>query len=85
MCRYTITAETFRAAHALRILERASSVETGPGNSIWGHREFFIIAYRTDPQRLRSLVPEPLEIDEPLVKYEFIRMRRRDRSFGFSK
>src|SRR5499433_4513471 len=38
------------------------------------HREFFIITYRTDPRKLRELVPEPLEIDEPLVKFEFIRM-----------
>ena len=38
------------------------------------HREFLIITYRTDARKLRELVPEPLEIDEPLVKYEFIRM-----------
>jgi acetoacetate decarboxylase len=37
-------------------------------------REYVIITYRTDAQALRSVVPEPLEIDEPLVKYEFIRM-----------
>ena len=38
------------------------------------NREFLIITYRTDPQKLRELVPEPLQIDEPLVKFEFIRM-----------
>jgi len=38
------------------------------------HREFLIITYRTDGRKLRELVPEPLEIDEPLVKFEFIRM-----------
>jgi acetoacetate decarboxylase len=38
------------------------------------HREFFIITYRTDPRKLRELVPQPLEINEPLVKFEFIRM-----------
>jgi acetoacetate decarboxylase len=38
------------------------------------NREFLIITYRTDPQKLRAVVPEPLEIDEPLVKFEFIRM-----------
>jgi acetoacetate decarboxylase len=38
------------------------------------HREFLIITYRTDPQKLRELVPEPLQIEEPLVKFEFIRM-----------
>lgn len=38
-------------------------------------REFLIITYRTDPDRLRAIVPEPLTITEPLVHYEFIRMR----------
>jgi acetoacetate decarboxylase len=38
------------------------------------HREYLIITYRTDPQKLRELVPEPLQVDEPLVKFEFIRM-----------
>jgi acetoacetate decarboxylase len=33
-----------------------------------------IITYRTDPQKLRALVPEPLEVSEPVVKFEFIRM-----------
>ena len=38
------------------------------------NREFFVIAYRTDPQALAAVVPAPLEVSEPLVKYEFIRM-----------
>ena len=38
------------------------------------NREYLIVTYRTDPQKLRELVPEPLEIHEPLVKFEFIRM-----------
>jgi len=38
------------------------------------HREFLIITYRTDAQKLRALVPAPLQVDEPLVKFEFIRM-----------
>ena len=37
-------------------------------------REFLNITYRTDPERLRAVVPEPLEVTEPYVKYEFIRM-----------
>ena len=37
-------------------------------------REYLIITYRTDPAKLRELVPEPLEIVEPVVKFEFIRM-----------
>jgi acetoacetate decarboxylase len=38
------------------------------------NREYLIITYRTDPEKLRAVVPEPLQIDEPVVKYEFIRM-----------
>ncbi|HYL88575.1 MAG TPA: acetoacetate decarboxylase [Burkholderiales bacterium] len=38
------------------------------------NREYLVVAYRTDPAALRAVVPEPLEIDEPLVKFEFIRM-----------
>ncbi|MET0634039.1 MAG: acetoacetate decarboxylase [Xanthobacteraceae bacterium] len=45
-----------------------------PGPYRFVNREFMIITYRTDLERLRALVPEPLEVDEPLVKYEFIRM-----------
>jgi hypothetical protein len=37
-------------------------------------REYLIIAYRTDERRLREIVPEPLRVEEPVVKYEFIRM-----------
>ncbi len=38
------------------------------------NREFLIITYRTDPAALEAVVPEPLTFDEPIVKYEFIRM-----------
>jgi acetoacetate decarboxylase len=37
-------------------------------------REYMIITYRTDREALRRVVPEPLQIDDPIVKYEFIRM-----------
>ncbi len=37
-------------------------------------REFLIITCRTDPARLREIVPEPLQITEPIVHDEFIRM-----------
>jgi acetoacetate decarboxylase len=37
-------------------------------------REFLIVSYRTDPEILRRIVPEPLEPAGDLVKYEFIRM-----------
>ncbi|HEY1613741.1 MAG TPA: acetoacetate decarboxylase [Rhizomicrobium sp.] len=45
-----------------------------PGPYRFINREFLIITYRTDPDKLRQLVPGPLEVDEPLVRYEFIRM-----------
>jgi acetoacetate decarboxylase len=37
-------------------------------------REYLIITYRTDKAALEAVVPEPLTFDEPIVKYEFIRM-----------
>lgn len=45
-----------------------------PGPYRFIDREFLIVTYRTDPEKLRALVPEPLTIDAPLVRYEFIRM-----------
>ena len=45
-----------------------------PGPYRFVNREFLIVTYRTDPQALRAVVPEPLQIGEPIVKYEFIRM-----------
>jgi len=39
------------------------------------NREFMVITYRTDPDKLRAAIPEPLQLDgDPVVKYEFIRM-----------
>jgi acetoacetate decarboxylase len=45
-----------------------------PGPYRFVDREYLIITYRTDADRLRALVPEPLRVEEPLVKFEFIRM-----------
>ncbi|HEY2624187.1 MAG TPA: acetoacetate decarboxylase, partial [Dyella sp.] len=45
-----------------------------PGPYRFVNREFLVVTYRTDLDALRAVVPEPLEIDQPLVKYEFIRM-----------
>ncbi|MBS0429662.1 MAG: acetoacetate decarboxylase [Proteobacteria bacterium] len=45
-----------------------------PGPYRFVDREFLVVTYRTDPEALRAVVPEPLEIVEPVVKYEFIRM-----------
>ena len=38
------------------------------------NREFVVISYRTDPEMLRAVVPEPLEVVGDTVNYEFIRM-----------
>ena len=45
-----------------------------PGPYRFIDREFFVVTYRTDLDALRAIVPEPLEIIDPIVKYEFIRM-----------
>src|ERR1700722_19007646 len=45
-----------------------------PGPYRFYNREYFIITYRTDPEALAAVVPEPLEVIGPVVKYEFIRM-----------
>ncbi|MEU4152916.1 acetoacetate decarboxylase [Streptomyces sp. NPDC026659] len=37
-------------------------------------REYLNITYRTDPEALRRLVPEPLTVPEPLVRFEVMRM-----------
>src|SRR5262245_39673964 len=38
------------------------------------NREYFIVTYETDLKLLQAVVPEPLEVTEPIVKFEFIRM-----------
>jgi acetoacetate decarboxylase len=45
-----------------------------PGPYRFVDREYLIISYRTDPDALRALVPAPLQLAEPVVKFEFIRM-----------
>lgn len=45
-----------------------------PGPYRFVDREYMIITYRTDMKALRAVVPEPLQVEEPVVKYEFIRM-----------
>ena len=45
-----------------------------PGPYRFFNREYFIITYRTDPEALAAVVPEPLEVNGRIVKYEFIRM-----------
>ncbi len=38
------------------------------------NREYLNILYRTDRAALEAVVPEPLEVDEPLVRFEVMRM-----------
>ena len=45
-----------------------------PGPYRFVDREYMIITYRTSPEALRAVVPEPLQTPDALVKYEFIRM-----------
>ena len=45
-----------------------------PGPYRFIDREYLIITYRTDPDVLRKMIPAPLQLAEPLVKYEFINM-----------
>jgi acetoacetate decarboxylase len=62
--------EVKRRAFAMPLTSPAYPI--GPYRFV--NREFLIITYRTDPAKLRELVPEPLQVEEPLVKFEFIRM-----------
>ena len=45
-----------------------------PGPYRFVDREFLIITYRTDPVVLEKMIPAPLRMTEPIVKYEFINM-----------
>lgn len=62
--------DVMRRAYAMPLTSPAFP----PGPYRFVNREFLIVTYRTDPDALRAVLPEPLEFDEPLVKYEFIRM-----------
>jgi acetoacetate decarboxylase len=59
-----------KAAYAMPLTN--PSYPPGPYQFI--DREYMIITYRTDIDALKRVVPEPLEVVEPIVKYEFIRM-----------
>ena len=65
--------------NATEVLERAFATPLTqpaypPGPYRFYDREYLIISYRTDRERLREIVPEPLELVSDLVKFEFIRM-----------
>lgn len=62
--------DVVRRAFAMPLM--SPSYPIGPYRFV--NREYMIITYRTDMEALRRVVPAPLEIAEPVVKYEFIRM-----------
>jgi acetoacetate decarboxylase len=59
-------------AHAFSMPLTSPAYPKGPYHFV--NREFLVIAYRTDPEALRAVVPEPLDVVDPIVKFEFIRM-----------
>lgn len=59
----------------------ATSPSFSAGPYRFRSREYLIIDYETDMDALRAVVPEPLEPDRPVVKYEFIKMPDSD-GFG---
>jgi acetoacetate decarboxylase len=63
----TLSIEEIRA-NAFAMPFTSPAFPKGPYRFI--NREYLIIAYRTDPEALAKVVPEPLAFDEPIVKYE---------------
>ena len=45
-----------------------------PGPYRFVDRQYLIITYRTDPDALAKMIPAPLKLAEPVVKFEFINM-----------
>lgn len=45
-----------------------------PAKPRFTDREYLNVVYRTDPEVLREVVPEPLQVDEPLVRFEVMKM-----------
>lgn len=46
----------------------------GPGPFFFPGREFLTIEYRTDLEAARRLVPEPLVVRDPIVRFEVVKM-----------
>ena len=59
-------------AHAFAMPLTSPAFPRGPYRFV--NREYLIVTYRTDPDALRAVIPAPLQMAEPIVKYEFIRM-----------
>jgi acetoacetate decarboxylase len=45
-----------------------------PGPYRFVDREYMSLSYRTDPEAVRRIVPRPLEVSEPAVRLEFVKM-----------
>lgn len=43
-------------------------------STLFTDREYFNVVYRTDVEALRRVVPEPLEVIDPLVRFEVMKM-----------
>ena len=63
-----------RRRQANRLFDAADQPVISAGTYRFFNREYFVITYRTDPEALAAVVPEPLEVTDSVVKYEFIRM-----------
>ncbi len=64
-----------RAEHVAKVHATPLGAPPYPlGSYRFYDREYLNILYRTDPDALRAVVPEPLEIDEPLVRFEIMKM-----------
>lgn len=61
-----------------RILESSSTPIISPsyprGPYVFKNREYFIVAYETDPEALKKVVPRPLKPASNVVLYEWIKM-----------
>lgn len=50
-------------------------IKTYPGGPYrFTNREYFVITYESDPEVLKFILPPELELIDPIVKFEFIRM-----------
>ena len=60
------------------VLQQTTTPLGGPaypaGPYRFADREYLVITYRTDPDAFRAVVPEPLEVGDPIVRFEVIRM-----------
>ena len=65
-----IESEVLKRAFAMPLTSPAYP----PGPYRFVNREYLIVTYRTDPDALAEVIPGPLQMTDPVVKFEFIRM-----------